>query len=199
MEMTSGKKVFVTLWSFAIVVVLFFLATGKFAKPLEEEKRNLSTTDIKLMVKVEGEERSAIVRTFKKEEFDILSEKAIGGIDKITAGKIEGDVPFVELIDGKGKIEFKVMKAVDDRLENQDFQGQAKITMRVGDTLYSKEEALIYEDYLNVAEDGSYYYEIEKYLEEDFQGIYIDIEYEVNDEAYVSTFAINSGVKDGEV
>ena len=91
------------------------------------------------------------------------------------------------------------MKAVDDRLENQDFQGQAKITMRVVDTLYSKEEALIYEDYLNVAEDGSYYYEIEKYLEEDFQGIYIDIEYEVNDEAYVSTFAINSGVKDGEV
>jgi len=71
-----GKKILLSMMTIIIIISAGFIFINGLFKPLPEEKRNLSTSNIKMLVNVESN-RIAIVRTYTKEEFDKFDENKI--------------------------------------------------------------------------------------------------------------------------
>ncbi len=133
----------------------------------------------------------------------------------MVSGNIEGDVPALKIENGTGilKISFekiekngeeiKAVKAIPDDVP--------KIKISALETLYSREEPKEINDSLIESEEGIYLYEVKRYLNQDriyhdkddeffMEGIFIEVNYEINREKYVSFFAINTlEYKDEEI
>lgn len=205
------KKSILTL-ILILLIVLIILIAFKFIsglwKPLPEDKRNISTSNVKMLVNLDYG-RTAIVRTYKKEEFDKFSENEINKIKAIVDGNIEGDIPELLIKDGVGAFEvsFVMIDKIGKSIIEADIvpDKTPKIKMTLLETIYSKDELKEIEDSLKVdsAKEGIYSYEVKKYfnneellsVEEDEPyrlSMFIEISYEINNEAYVSIFAINT-------
>lgn len=159
------------------------------------------------------DERAPIIRTYSKKEFDNFDENEINKIKDIVNGNIEGDVPLLKIENGRGilEISFEMIE------KSNDFKVTAKIIPKdipkikisVLETLYSKEEAKEINDSLIKGEkEGIYLYEIKKYFNQGeiyhnendgffMESMFIEINYEIDKESYISIFAINTmGDKD---
>lgn len=209
---TYGKKILLSI----LIIVIFISAVLTYInwslKPLPEEKRNISTTDIKMLADIpDVANRTPIIRTYTKEEYDNFNENELKKIKKTVSGNIEGDVPALKIEKGTGIIEnsFEMIE------KNNDFTVTAKIVpddipkikILALETLYSKEKPKEINDSLIKGEvEGTYLYEINRYFNQDeiyhnknddlfMESMFIEITYEINNKSYVSIFAIKTIIK----
>ncbi|MFA5576450.1 MAG: hypothetical protein WC983_04140 [Tissierellaceae bacterium] len=206
---TIKRKIILTI----LIIIPFILAKlvhiNWSPKPLPEEKRNISTTNIRMLVDItDRASRSPIVRTYTKEEFEKFDEKQLRRIMNLVSGNVEGDAPTLRMEDEIGRIEisFEMIE------KNDGFTVTGKIvpddipSIRILalSTLYSKEEPKIINGKLIENEtQGKYLCEINRYFDideiyhsdnDDFtmESMFIEVSYEINNKAYVSIFAINT-------
>lgn len=206
--MKNKKKIILTILIVFIIISVALILTNGLWKPLPEEKRNLSTSNIKMLVNVESN-RTAIIRTYTKEEFDKFDENKINKIKEIVDGNIEGDVPQLLIKDGIGI--FEISFAMIDEKDKSVIESKIipdsipKIKMVLLETIYSREELKEIQDSLimNSVNEGVYSYEVKKYFnneellsvedDEPYRlSMFIEISYEINNKGYVSIFAINT-------
>lgn len=202
------KILFSILMVFLIISGVFIYINMKF-KPLSEDKRNISTSDVKMVVGLKDvANRTPIIRTYTKEEFDKMDANKIERIKEIVNGNVEGDVPALKIENGKGPIEISFEKIEDKTAIKLIPDNIPEIKISVLETLYSKEEPKEIIDSLGETQEGKYLYEIKKYLntkdtlldenlEFNMESMYIEVYYEIGNEKYVSIFAINT-VQDKE-
>ncbi len=197
----------------ASIVILFLLVKvihiNWSLKPLPEEKRNITTTNIKMIADISDKVgRSPIIRTYTKEEFDSFSENELKKIRNIVSGNIEGDAPTSEIEDGTGTIEIS-FEMVE---ENDNFTVTGKIvpdnipSIKIWalSTLNSKEEPeLISGELIKGKTEGIYLCEINRYFHgneiyshenDDFsmESMFIEVNYKISGKDYISIFAINT-------
>lgn len=202
-----GKRI---LFSISIIVILVIIIYINWSlKPLPEEKRNISTTDIKMIANIpDAANRTPIIRTYTKEEFDNFSENELKKIKNIVNGNIEGDVPALKIENGTGVIEISFEMIV----KNNGLMGISKIVpddipkikILVLATLYSKENPKVVNDSLIKSEvEGTYLYEINRYFNKDevyhnenddfsTESMFVEVTYEIGNKSYVSVFAMNT-------
>ena len=104
-----------------LVMVLLTLICGTIIyinsslTPMPENKRNITATDIKMLMDFPDKaNRTPIVRTYAKEEFDNFKVTKVDKLRRLTSGNIEGDIPALVLDDGVGVIRFS-FERTDDR------------------------------------------------------------------------------------
>lgn len=189
-----------------IILILFasLMYINQLTTPLPENKRNMSTTNIKMVVHLkDGANRTPIVRTYTRDEFNQFNENKVNKIKDLVNGNIEGDMPALTITDDIGKLElsFESVNEVDEPTKIiPDDIPRIKISVP-----YSREESKIINDSLIESKEteGLYLYEIKSYLDEEdlyytegddfvLESIFIEIDYEINKEGYVSIFAINT-------
>lgn len=158
-------------------------------KALPEEKRIISISDDKMMVAL-GDWRTPIIRTYTKEEYNSFTEKELDEIKDIINGNIEGDVPALRLEGGKGLLLIHFLNKEEAKIKPESV---AKIKLFILDSLFSEEEPIVIEDIFteNQDEEGIYLYEVESYLPSFHESIYIEVEYMIGGEEYVSVFGID--------
>ena len=191
-----------------IVIAGIFVFLQLSTRPLPDEQRNLSTTDITMQVRIDDPtNRTPIVRTYKKEEFDALNDSERARLKDTVNGNVEGDVPAVHLENSTGLMEFAFVRterpAGDQTPVPLVSENRPELKIAVQETLYSEAELLAIRDFLTETEDGSYRYEIQRYLtpgmipaeentEFHTESMYIEVHYQVDGELYVSVFAVNT-------
>lgn len=199
----------------SFLIIILFIIVGVFVyinwtfQPLSENKRNMSTSDIKMTVILKDTaNRTPIIRTYTKEEFDKLDESGIARVKEVVNGNIEGDVPALKIENGIGPIEITFEKTENKGKEETAIkvipEDVPEIKISVLETLYSDNKPKEIIDSLTESEEeGKYLYEIKKYLytqkiqidemkEFYAESMYIQIHYQIDGENYVSIFAINT-------
>lgn len=198
------KKILFSILTIFVIILGIFTYINYSLKPLPENKRNISTSDVNVTVKLkDAVNRTPIIRTYTKEEFKKMDENEIARIKEIVNGNIEGDVPALKIENGKGSIEISFEKIENKTTVKVIPENIPEIKISVLETLYSKDEPKEIIDSLTETEEGKYLYEIKKYLnveetyldenvEFNMESMYIEIYYEIDNEEYVSIFAINT-------
>jgi len=207
---TLGKKILFSILSIGIIITGVLIYINWSFKPLPEEKRNMSTSNVRMLVNMEDIDwRTPIIRTYTKEEFDSFDENEMNKVKGIVSGNVEGDVPILKIENGIGMVEVSFEKIdkgdgfeVIGKIIPDDFP---KIKISALDTLYSKEEPKIINDVMAKRKEtgATYRYEIKRYFKEGeiyhnendelfMESMFIEINYEINKESYVSIFAINT-------
>lgn len=209
---TLGKKILLAILIIVIIISVVLIYINRLYTPLPEEKRNISVSNVRMLVNME-DERTPIIRTYTKEEFDNFDENEINKIKGIVSGNIEGDVPALKIENGRGILEF----SFEQIEKNNDFEVKSKIIpedipkikISALETLYSKEEPKeINGSLIESEKEEIYLYEIKRYFDksdlyydenDDFfmESMFIEINYEIGKESYISIFAINT-IKDKE-
>lgn len=184
-----------------------FVYVNRTLQPLPENERNASTSNTTMRVRLkDAANRTPIVRTYTQEEFAKLDAKEMARIKEVVNGNREGDVPALSIENGKGTLEFSFEKTRQKGADTPVLvvpKEVPEIKISATETLYSKEEPKVITDSLRASEEGKYVYDIEKYLntqkvqldtKEEFyaESMYIEIRYQMDDEGYVSIFAINT-------
>lgn len=195
---------------FTIILIALFIYLDWSLTPLPEEKRNISSSNVKMIVDLPDlANRTPIVRTYTKEEFDTFDEDEINKIKNIVGGNIEGDIPQLLIKDGLGifEVSFSIIDEKDDYMVESRIipDNTPEIKMILSETIYSEEELREIQDSLIVSSESSgiYSYEVKKYfsnedlfsIEDDEpyrSSMLIEINYEINNKGYVSIFAINT-------
>ena len=86
---------------FTIIIIGIFIYLDWSLTPLPEIKRNISSSDIKIIVDFpDRANRTPIIRTYTKEEFINFNQKEIEKIKDTINGNIEGDIPALVLENG---------------------------------------------------------------------------------------------------
>ncbi len=200
------KKIMIALAVIIIIIAGFFIYSYYSLKPLPEAKRNISTTDVKMLVTIkDSANRTAIVRTYTKEEYDKMNENKIEKLKNTIKGNIEGDIPAVILENGKGKIEFSFEKNENKKDTSTSLipADTPEIRMSVLETIYSSQKPIEFTDTLTeTGEKGKYLYEIKRHLNTEpieylenkkayFESIFIEVSYKIDGKDYISFFAVN--------
>lgn len=196
------KRIMISILIIVLILSAVLIYTNELLKPLPEGKRNISSSNVKMLVNIE-DSRTAIIRTYTKEEFDKFNENEIKKIKEIVDGNIEGDVPALTIADGVGTLELSFESINEAEISAKIVPDNIpKIKISVP---YGKEESKIISDSLIESKEteGIYLYEIKRYLNQDeayygesdeffMESMFIEINYEINKENYVSIFAINT-------
>lgn len=84
-----GRKILISILIIFIFILVVVTYINWSLKPLPEEKRNISTTNVKMLVDIaSSENRTPIIRTYTKEEFDNFHENELKKIKNIVKGNI---------------------------------------------------------------------------------------------------------------
>lgn len=78
----------IAIWAF---IILTF-------RPTPEYLRNTEADGVKIQVQISDDDRSPIIRTYTKEEFDTFDQTKIDNIEDDVDGRVEGDLPCVHLL-----------------------------------------------------------------------------------------------------
>lgn len=193
---------------FIIILISLFIYLDWSLTPLPEEKRNISSSDIKMIVDFQDvANRTPIVRTYTKEEFINFDKKEIEDIKDTINGNIEGDIPALVLENGRGEFEISFVSSDNSTLDSfkPDNIPQIKILVSTFSAQRSPKEVegFLIEDKENKA---IYSYELKRYFtkftEEEstmyesdeffMEFMYIEVNYEIDKQEYVSVFAIHT-------
>ena len=193
---------------FTIIIIALFIYLDWSFTPLPEEKRNISSSDVKMIVDFpDVDDRIPIIRTYTKEEFTDFDKREIEDIKDTINGNIEGDIPALVLGNGRGEIDISFVNSGNSALDNikPDNIPQIKILVSTySDQRSPKEvEGFLIEDKENKA---MYSYELKRYFTEfteeestmyesdEFfmEFMNIQVNYEINKQEYVSLFAIHT-------
>lgn len=198
------KKIMISILIFILISFAGIMYLNESLKPLPENKRNISTQDVKMVVHLEDvANRTPILRTYTREEFEDFDENEIIRIKEIVNGNIEGDIPALTIVDGIGELKLSFEMIGEDSISTKIIPDDIpKIKISVP---YSKEESKIIKGTLIESKEteGLYLYETKRYLNqnETYYGdndkifmelIYIEVDYVIKKENYVTIFAINT-------
>lgn len=90
------KKLVIGLVLLVIAVFVFI----RFAfLPTPEFLRNQEVDGVKTEVQISDDDRSPIIRTYTKEEFDTFDQEKIDNIEDDVDGRVEGDLPCIDLLE----------------------------------------------------------------------------------------------------
>lgn len=206
------KKVLISILVVIVLISAIFVYINSQLKPLAEDKRNISNTDVKMIVDlVDTTDRTPIIRTYTKEEFDSFTEKELKEVREVVSGNIEGDVPAFIIENGNEFIKLNFQRneeRIDDVESKVNPDNNAEIRIFPLDSLYSHRkhepgELRVINDLLAESEDsGTYEYEIKRHLNEELiykdeegeffvEAAFIEIEYKIDNKTYVSIFGLN--------
>ena len=178
-----------------ILLVTLFVGLRIYSYPKPELKRNNSVHGVKVNIKVSNDERTPIIRTFERAEFESLPEQKVMRVRDTIAGAIEGDIPCIHLNeDNKFYVEFidrgKVYEPEIPKIKifaNSYYNDKTRETVIDGD--------------LDRLDDGRYYFETKRYstqFEKYFmEYLRIEIYYTFDGVDYLSTFGTFQSNADG--
>ncbi len=217
MNKARGKKILLSIFTIFILMAGIILYINWLTRPLAEDKRNISTSDVKMLIDIpDVVGRTPIIRTYTKKEFDKFDENELKKIKDIVNGNIEGDAPALKIENGTGifKISFEKIEKNKEKIKAAKVipDEVPKIKISALETLYSQEEPKeINDSFTESEEEGIYLYEVKRYLNQDqiyqdendeffMETVFIEVNYEINKENYVSISAINIiEYEDGEI
>ena len=178
------KKLVIGLVLLVIAVFVFI----RFAfLPTPEFLRNTKADGVKIDVQISDDDRSPIIRTYTKEEFDRFDQEKIDKIEDDVDGRVEGDLPCIDLLkDNKIYVSF-----YKDGQKIDPDNAKIKITAHASDYKDPTKTRHI-EGELTDEGDKTYSYstkrygvQFEKYFMEYLQ---FQISYTIEGKAYVSIF-----------
>lgn len=181
------KILFIILAILIVLAIILFAAAQIYFSPTPDFKRNNSIHGVKVNIQVSNDERKPIVRTFKREKFENLSEKEIMKLRDTIDGRIEGDIPSIHLNEDN-KIYFTFESG------GEVYQPEIpKIKIFASASHYDdKQKQRVIEGELDRLDDGRYFYETKRYstqFEKYFIGyLRVEIYYTIDGVDYVSTF-----------
>lgn len=178
------KKILIGVGALIIASIAYIIFA---TLPTPSFMRNQEAGGVKIEVKISNDDRSPIIRTYTKEEFDSFDQEKIEEINDKISGRIEGDLPRINLVsDNKIYINFyKDGKKVDPE------KTQVKITVHAADYRDPVKKREI-EDKLSKEADKTYSFatrrystQYEKYFMEYLR---IELIYTIEGKDYVSIF-----------
>lgn len=179
------------------LVIAFFIFIRFAFLPTPDFLRNQEVDGVKIEVQISNDDRSPIIRTYTKEEFDTFDQEKIDNIEDDVDGRVEGDIPCIDLLEDN-KIYVSIYK--DGQKIDPD-KAKIKITAHASDYKDPTRTRHI-EGELTDEGDKTYSYstkrygvQFEKYFMEYLQ---FQISYTIEGKAYVSIFgAFQSNAPDG--
>lgn len=181
------KILFIILAILFVLAMILFEAAQIYFSPTPESKRNNSVHGVKVNIKVSNDERKPIIRTFEREEFESLPESKVMKVRDKIAGRIEGDIPCIHLIEDN-KIYFTFEK------DGEVYQPEIpKIKIFASASHYDdNQKERVVEGELDRLDDGRYFFETKRYrtqFEKYFmEYLRVEIYYTIDGVDYVSTF-----------
>ena len=176
-----------------IIAIILFVAVQIYFSPTPEAKRNNSVHGVKVNVQVSNDERKPIVRTFERSKFESLPEQKVMRVRDTIAGRIEGDIPCIQLNDDN-KIYFTFEK--DGEVYEPEEIPKIKIFASASHYDDNQKQRVI-EGELDRLDDGRYFYETKRYstqFEKYFlEYLRIEVYYTIDGVDYVSTFGTFQG------
>lgn len=178
------KKILIGVGALIIASITYIIFA---TLPTPSFMRNQEADGVKIEVEISNDDRSPIIRTYTKEEFDSFDQEKIEEINDKISGRIEGDLPRINLVsDNKIYINFyKDGKKVDPE------KTQVKITVHAADYRDPVKKREI-EDKLSKEADKTYSFatrrystQYEKYFMEYLR---IELIYTIEGKDYVSIF-----------
>lgn len=178
------KKILIGIGALIIASIAYIIFA---TLPTPGFMRNQEADGVKIEVKISNDERSPIIRTYTKEEFDSFDQEKIEEINDKISGRIEGDLPRINLVsDNKIYINFyKDGKKVDPE------KTQVKITVHAADYRDPVKKREI-EDKLSKEADKTYSFATKRYstqYEKYFmEYLRMELVYTIEGKDYVSIF-----------
>lgn len=196
---SKTTKVFKILFIIAAILILLaiilFVGLQICFSPTPDSKRNNSVHGVKVNIQVSNDERKPIVRTFEREKFENLSEKEIVKLRDTIGGRVEGDIPCIDLNeDNKIYFTFEGGEEV--------YQPEIPKIKIFASHYDDKKKQRVIEGELDRLDDGRYYFETKRYRTQ-FEKIFmeylmVEIYYTIDGVDYVSTFGTHqSNADDG--
>lgn len=158
------KKLVIGLVLLVIAVFVFI----RFAfLPTPDFLRNQEVDGVKIEVQISNDDRSPIIRTYTKEEFDTFDQEKIDNIEDDVDGRVEGDLPCIDLLkdnkiyvsfykDGqkidpdKAKIKITAYSDYRDPVDKRKIEGDFKQETDKTYTFATKRYGVQYEKYFMV-------------------------------------------------
>lgn len=179
------KKILIGIGALIIAIFAYIIFA---TLPTPSFMRNQEAEGVKIEVKISDDDRSPIIRTYTKEEFDSFEEEKIEDINDKVAGRIEGDIPSIHLVNDD-KIFFTFFK---DGKKIDPEKTQLKITAHASDYRDPTKKREIESD-LTKEKDNTYTYTTKRYgtqYEKYFlEYLRFEITYTIDGKDYVSIFA----------
>jgi len=177
--------------------------------PASGDERNRSTTDIVLRVHLEdAADRTPVIRTFTRDEYDQLDEGQRHQIKNEIRGSIEGDVPMLDLKGDGCLLEFSFGRLSEENAGSLTDtlipEENPSIGIVLHETLYSPEVSGTLSGLLTPgAVEGVYYSDICQLVQKEEINLsegetpyrismYIEVGYRIEGKTYVSVFAVNA-------
>lgn len=109
--------IFIAIWAFLLLTF----------SPTPGYLRNTEADGVKIEAKISDDDRTPIIRTYTKEEFDKFDQSKIEKIEDDVDGRVEGDIPCIDLLkDNKIYISFyKDGKKVDPKKTHMEITAHA--------------------------------------------------------------------------
>nr|WP_311566008.1 hypothetical protein [Peptoniphilus grossensis] len=181
------KILFIIFAIFFLLTIILFVGLLIYRFPKPESIRNNSVYGVKVNIKVSNDERTPIIRTFEREEFESLPENKIMKLRDTIDGGIEGDIPCIHLNEDN-KIYFTFEK------DGEVYQPEIpKIKIFASAYYYDdNQKERVVEGELDRLDDGRYFFETKRYrtqFEKYFMDyLRIEIYYTIDGVDYLSTF-----------
>ncbi len=181
------KKVIIGIVSLIIGAFLFIQFV---TLPTPNFMRNQEKDGIKIQVQISNDERNPIIKTYTKDEFEKFDQEKIEKINDEVAGRIEGDIPSIHLLEND-KIYLTFYKD-GEKIEPDD--AYIKITAHASDYRDPTKKRYIEGD-LTDNEDKTYSFATKRYsvqYEKYFiEYLRFEIAYTIEGKDYISIFATN--------
>lgn len=120
------KKILIGIAGLILALAAFIIYT---LSPTPSFMRNKEVDGIRIEAKISNDDRSPIIRTYTKNEFDNFDQEKIEKINNKISGRIEGDLPSIHLLEND-KINFTFYKD-GEKIEPED--AHIKITAHASD------------------------------------------------------------------
>lgn len=179
--------IFIAIWAFLLLTF----------RPTPGYLRNTEADGVKIEAKISDDDRTPIIRTYTKEEFDKFDQSKIDNIEDDVDGRVEGDIPCIDLLkDNKIYISF-----YKDGKKIEPEKTHIEITAHASDYKDPTKTRHI-EGELTNAGENTYSYatkrygvQFEKYFMEYLQ---FEVTYTIDGKDYISILgAFQSNVPDG--
>lgn len=181
------KKILIGIAGLILALAAFIIYT---LSPTPSFMRNKEVDEVRIEAKISNDDRSPIIRTYTKEEFDNFNQEKIEKINDEVAGRIEGDIPSIHLLEND-KIYLTFYKD-GEKIEPED--AHIKITAHASDYRDPTKKRYI-EGELTDEGEKTYSYATKRYsvqYEKYFiEYLRFEVNYTIDGKDYISIFATN--------
>ena len=186
------KKILIVLWMILAAGATLAVFVSYVFSPTPNIVRNETVDGIRMDATIAWDERNPIIRTFKEKDYIALTDDKLSKVRDTIDGKIEGDIPCIDLNKGarifvqfeKNKKPVKPEKATIKIIAHaSDYNDPQKTRIITGEL---KDEGDLGYSYTTKRYSRQY----EKYFLEYLQ---VEIHYTIDGENYISTFGVFQG------